>query len=432
MAAKKEESFYSFLRPLALIIRVSGMFPLSGSHNRNGDRTSYRFLSLDTAWCFILLVSMMVLLKLAASFKVLFFIQQKENFWEAVMAHFVTIQSLLNFFFIQLGARHVPKLIWNLEEFYSKKRQAFPDSPEMRQFTCKYLPLLFVLLTVLVIEIEQYYFCEYLTPGTFHAQLVTYILFALLGTWQYFPLIVFIYLCFVIQKQFYEVKAITRRVLAPLRRDDAEATVDVTEELDRARLLHSLLSSAVRRLTLAYGELVAVDFVAVMVVFVLDLYMYISFAEQKRMAPLMFMFINGFFAFLVATTAQGITDSEVYPHLRGEREKLWENHSQYVRKGLDHNLPVIGSLVYCESSALDHANSVVQDLRMVPVSRLSPKNQAEVHMFMSQIVACPVHVSAAGYFVVGKTQITAILSSVATYLIVMIQFSPFLKQLTMR
>nr|CAD7420928.1 unnamed protein product [Timema poppensis] len=51
------------------------------------------------------------------------------------------------------------------------------------------------------------------------------------------------------------------------------------------------------------------------------------------MAPLMFMFIDGFFAFLVATTAQGITDS---------------------------------------------ANSVVQDLRMVPVSRLSPKNQAEV------------------------------------------------------
>ncbi|CAG2054303.1 unnamed protein product [Timema podura] len=52
----------------------------------------------------------------------------------------------------------------------------------------------------------------------------------------------------------------------------------------------------------------------------------------------------------------GESSFEVYPHLRRESGKAsWKNQLQYTRPESNHDLPVIGSIVYCESSALDHA-----------------------------------------------------------------------------
>nr|CAD7205318.1 unnamed protein product [Timema douglasi] len=49
---------------------------------------------------------------------------------------------------------------------------------------------------------------------------------------------------------------------------------------------------------------------------------------------------------------------ELYTHLCGEgaRERYieWEKHPQYTQPGSNHDLPVIGNLVYFDSSALDH------------------------------------------------------------------------------
>nr|CAD7420636.1 unnamed protein product [Timema poppensis] len=58
---------------------------------------------------------------------------------------------------------------------------------------------------------------------------------------------------------------------------------------------------------------------------------------------------------------------EIYPHLRGGRVENYLGKTPLITPGRDSNLqfPIIGSLVYCESSALDHAANTVS----VPMSK---------------------------------------------------------------
>ncbi|XP_030765942.1 transmembrane protein 120 homolog isoform X2 [Sitophilus oryzae] len=57
----------------------------------------------------------------------------------------------------------------------------------------------------------------------------------------------------------------------------------------------------------------------------------------------------------------------------------------------------------------------------IPLSTLSEKSRNEVQLWLLQLSVHPVHVNAAGYFILDKTQTFEVLSSIATYLIVAVQ-----------
>nr|CAD7257094.1 unnamed protein product [Timema shepardi] len=90
----------------------------------------------------------------------------------------------------------------------------------------------------------------------------------------------------------------------------------------------------------------------------------INFASSFSSQNFLLSFKSSFFISSVpppfSSTGQGQMNTynkEVYMHLRGERasgEPFRKNYPQYTRPESNHDFPVIGILVYCESDALDH------------------------------------------------------------------------------
>ncbi|XP_050432505.1 uncharacterized protein LOC126840663 [Adelges cooleyi] len=86
-------------------------------------------------------------------------------------------------------------------------------------------------------------------------------------------------------------------------------------------------------------------------------------------------------------------------------------------------------IAYLSDKVTESSKDIITSLRSIPIWKLPRCHSTQIMLFMTQVQCSNTEVTACGLFKVNKTILSSITMSLATYIIVVIQLSPNIKQI---
>ncbi|XP_030765946.1 uncharacterized protein LOC115889983 isoform X6 [Sitophilus oryzae] len=340
-------AFYYYFRPLAVLGKIFGAFPIENVLSCDPHKLRYKKLSFTFVYSLCLQYGLLVLIQSLSGFQF-----QADTMPLKLLKYlviFMVVRSLSSFTFsLFTHAHRMPRLIQLLDAFDVKKKDLLALGNEWCLSTnvavriiCPMLFFVFFASTYAYASknlIKQIYpASQSQKPFLFSA--ADY--FGVLCSWHVLPSLYFIIFSSIISKNYKHINEtlIEKKCTGNYYKIDAIQKIDGTMEdtIGQMRVLHNMLSEATVQLNKCYGSFMAIE-----------------------------------------------------------------------------------KIFMCSAVVINGAK-VARLFQGIPLSTLSEKSRNEVQLWLLQLSVHPVHVNAAGYFILDKTQTFEVLSSIATYLIVAVQ-----------
>ncbi|XP_030765943.1 uncharacterized protein LOC115889983 isoform X3 [Sitophilus oryzae] len=378
-------AFYYYFRPLAVLGKIFGAFPIENVLSCDPHKLRYKKLSFTFVYSLCLQYGLLVLIQSLSGFQF-----QADTMPLKLLKYlviFMVVRSLSSFTFsLFTHAHRMPRLIQLLDAFDVKKKDLLALGNEWCLSTnvavriiCPMLFFVFFASTYAYASknlIKQIYpASQSQKPFLFSA--ADY--FGVLCSWHVLPSLYFIIFSSIISKNYKHINEtlIEKKCTGNYYKIDAIQKIDGTMEdtIGQMRVLHNMLSEATVQLNKCYGSFMAIEKIFMCSAVVINVSLYVS--------------ENHHFVELITVTTL--------------------------------NLAVFVSTLLVASKLKKRGAKVARLFQGIPLSTLSEKSRNEVQLWLLQLSVHPVHVNAAGYFILDKTQTFEVLSSIATYLIVAVQ-----------
>ncbi|XP_063910318.1 uncharacterized protein LOC135127693 isoform X1 [Zophobas morio] len=294
------------------------------------------------------------------------------------------LRSFVCFLFCGSLSSKLPILIRLLDTFDRKKTPLLIDkngNNVLRSFALwTVLPMVtgFIAIGISFMESAQVVL-ETIPPelGATNVAVAAYF-FGGLSIWQVLPLLMYIYFSIKIKSNFDIINdTIARKGYSGCIFDeDIKYPEDMAEAMEYFRHMHNVCSKSVHVLGTFYGNFMAIDQFCIIVMVIANI---CTFIKDK-------------------------------------------GHDSHLLTLTIFNILVVVAVLVISHQIKDSGTKIVDLLHGIVFSRVSEKCRTEIQTFMLQISVLPPEVSAAGFFIIDKRQIPSVLSSIATYLVVSIQF----------
>lgn len=280
------KTFYRYFKPIALVGRASGVFPIKNLWGSNCDKLRFSFCSFPVLYTVFLFGSLIALLLYCTDWNFTTTQVTGSNYsafmWLITLESMTTMYSFVSCFFCTWNARRFVKLI-KLLDFFDKEKWAMYDercSSEMA-FVLKRTvrPLLLGILIMIVVIIGLVSFTKAAVDvADFNEfQQFSYVFFGILGVWQAAPMLYYLHFASAITENFCFINNLGRKLYLQEESRVLNSLQDqqkcVKNCLRNIRYLHILMCDAVKYLSLAYGPFLAVGQLYTIVTFALGFYL---------------------------------------------------------------------------------------------------------------------------------------------------------------
>ncbi|XP_030765944.1 uncharacterized protein LOC115889983 isoform X4 [Sitophilus oryzae] len=366
-------ALYAYFRWIVLVGKILGCFPMQNILTKNPFNLRYRVFSFDVLYS----VTIHLVVVGTQYWKHGFQFCTDTRFQQLleVLVLFMYIRTGFSFLFCIF--RHVPKSIQliRLLEIFAEQRERSLNLKKpglsRKMILCVSLFISVVLSGIYAVQSCHLIREIYSNTDDYWSA----ISFAFSCVWQITPPMYFVVFSSKIIYGFDEInQALISKGYHASYCKEYEKILDDPDYLSRLRILHNLLSEATHALSVCYGGYVAVQKLFLIVAVVINISAYITSTRDPHL--LVLTSIDIFYFTVMVNLSYSI-----------------------IKKGA----------------------KVARLFQGIPLSTLSEKSRNEVQLWLLQLSVHPVHVNAAGYFILDKTQTFEVLSSIATYLIVAVQ-----------
>ncbi|KAJ8957091.1 hypothetical protein NQ318_007305 [Aromia moschata] len=177
-------------------------------------------------------------------------------------------------------------------------------------------------------------------------------------TWQIFPYFIYLHFAVKITYNFIEINntLVNKNMICDYLNKDINYDPEMYVTLSKIRMLHNMLSECVTELGKCYGTSIALDQLCITTVFIVNISVYVYEGDHNT-----------------------------------EFSKC------------NHNI----SVIFVSDELKVRGSEVISLLYGIPSTAISEKTQQEINSFLTQLAVRPIEVSAAGYFVLDKSQTLA-------------------------
>ncbi|XP_076271927.1 uncharacterized protein LOC143203596 isoform X2 [Rhynchophorus ferrugineus] len=369
-------SFYDSFRWVALCGKLLGVFPVQNILSRNPFAIRYRVFSIDILYSIILHTTIMGIHYWWNGFQ--FSADNRFKQLIQVLILFMYVRTVACFVFCLF--RQAPKSlrVLRLLEVFERHRETtlnLRTPTTLSKCLLLGIPGFINLLLSATYAFESgHLVCEIYSKSP-RDQYWPALAFGFSCLWHIIPPLFYVYLSTKILFNFHDInRALIAKGYYATYCRGFEKFDDDSEYLGNLRVFHNLLSEATHALSICYGSFISVQKLFLIVAVVVNISAYIAAARDPHLLVLTSIDI---FHFLMMT-------------------------------GISHSIKKRG----CKVARL---------FQGIPLSALSESSKNEIELWLLQLSVHPVHVNAAGYFILDKTQTFEVLSSIATYLIVAVQ-----------
>lgn len=295
---KPPRTFYYYFRPIALIGRSFGVFPLTDLHRSSSDTLKFSFCSVPvffTILVFVVFSGLMVyfIVWSIAMLKSSVQVQHSTFMWLITLEIITIMYSFASCFFCTWNGKNFVKLI-KLLDFFDKQKQSQKKCPNEFVTILKYIvrPLLLggSELSLMIFGLVTFSRSTLETGEISNFSKFSYFFFGIMAIWQVAPILYYLYFASTITENF---RFINKRCseLIPLTKWYVQPATDVhlaniRDALRNIRYLHVLMRDAVKYLSLSYGFFLAIGQLYTILTFVIGFYL--AFFTSTRSTNLFF------------------------------------------------------------------------------------------------------------------------------------------------
>ena len=304
----KIPSFYSIIRPIAILCKVLGTFSLKNSLSSDGRYLQYQLVSLDTLWSPFLHITTSTLL-----WKYLTLPWFIATYW--LELH----RSISSVIFCIYYDKFLSRLIRNLEEFDNFFYQKCRRTPTRTLFGNGYI---WIVISLILFAVSITYSST--ISGAYPERspvrsAVECILF--LNSWFACQTIIMFYLliCINVSSRFTDVSFLLRSIIDRIT-DKPRGRVEIRDEdfvngLEKIRSFHSHLSEVVVELNKCYGMKLANHLAMCFIQMVVDVYQYIYNLGTTTNTAVVFLSYQTMSILIAGAITENLTESVSTPSM---------------------------------------------------------------------------------------------------------------------
>ncbi|GJQ87131.1 hypothetical protein Trydic_g23977 [Trypoxylus dichotomus] len=282
---KKPLTFYCYFKPVAVIGRFVGVFPLKNLHCSDCNELKFSFCSLPVLYTILLFTTTMGLLVYFTDWSPTnnpIDVANSSLMWLIVLETLTFLYSFISCFFCTWNAKKFLKLI-KLLDFYDKQKNIiFPTdcNGELVQLWKNTFQPIFLgvsIFLLMIVGMVTFYRSTIEITCFDNIQKFSYSFFAVLGIWQVAPILYYLYFATTIAKNFKYINSHCQKLIPNTKwyvNSDANVTpTNIKDTVKHIRYLHVLMADAVKYLSLAYGSFLAVGQLYTILTFALGFYL---------------------------------------------------------------------------------------------------------------------------------------------------------------
>lgn len=281
----KMKGFYWYFRPIALGFKIFGIFPLDNVLDLNTSNLKFRLASSSHMYSTLILISFSAMIYYFCGF-----IFSLSSYAEVVISYVIygmigrTVGCFLVYGFKKY--HELPTLIQLLDSFDKQKKEiVIPQCYSKKTLVSRTIAPSVMIILFLIITLK-------LSAGVIfsalpnelrnqkNAMLYCYV-FAYLMNRGLLPSLLYIYFAHTINYGFKEINnTLYQKQIIPSYYNDIKYPSDMHMILTKVRFLHNVLAECVTKLSTVFGSFMAIDQFGVVVVFVINVSVYIYLRTQ--------------------------------------------------------------------------------------------------------------------------------------------------------
>ncbi|XP_059477271.1 uncharacterized protein LOC132197761 [Neocloeon triangulifer] len=366
--------FYTRIRPFVFICKAMATFPLQNIQASDGRELKHR-------WCSaIFLYDIIVCLLIGTFFSYTSYclVQevkgQDDKFYLVVWLYFTALaagsRNFCQFVLCHYYAHKYPQLLTALEDYYQGIGTEILESRRY-VFRLQLIPILRTVFFLIILTAASYSFFIQFHGSTW----VACASYVLINLWKELPMSMFICICAHLRPRFDQL------VLGLAKIRESDDSPESVKRLENLRLQYAAMMNILGILQKCYGMQLAFNILFFILDTILQLFIFFVFTSSQN---ILLLTLSVYF-FIAACGVIFYID-----RLERKMEGLLDALNAFELEG----------------------------------KSLSLKYQLK--LFITQIAARPIKISASGFCLINNTLIAGLFGAIATYLIVMLNFAPYI------
>lgn len=272
------KTFYFRFRPIAVILKIFGVFPIQNVTTSDASHLQFRFLSFSTFYSLIIFCFYGAVIYYFSS--LLYYVPPKQAYLSYVVSLMIG-RSIVSFLFCYGRYRKLPKLIRLLDIFDQKKCGILVLSERKNRFFLTIISNIIAVIGLIFSSYQCYELIRKILPPVIRESnigLTACSVFTFLTAWQLFPSFLYTYFAMEISYNFKEINnTLIRRNFKHdyFKNGATKYDSEMHQTLANIRFLHNMLSECVYELGKCYGSYIAADNLSIIVIFVLNISVYL-------------------------------------------------------------------------------------------------------------------------------------------------------------
>lgn len=271
------KTFYWYFRPIAVVLKIFGVFPIQNVTTLDTSCLQFRYFSGSFLYSIIIFSFYISIIYFFS--KVIFYKPVTEYLTYVVCL--MTGRSIMCFLFCYHKHRKLPRLIRLLDTFDQKKYKILIISTRKYKIFFQIISNSAAIASLAFLLYQSSELIKKTLPPDIrekHIGLAASCFFSFLTTWQLYPSFLYIYFAVKISYSFQEINntLIQRNFMHNYFSTSAiKYDSDMYQTIADIRILHNMLSECVHELGKCYGSYMAVDNLCMIVIFVLNISVFV-------------------------------------------------------------------------------------------------------------------------------------------------------------
>lgn len=281
------KTFYHYFKPIAIISRCFGVFPLSNLHGSTCDNLKFSFYSASVFLTILILLVLMGLIMYfifwsAETLEFSMVIPHSTYMWFNILEALTILYSFVSCFFCVWNGKEFVKLIKVLD-FFDRQRKAQVTANSPNKFVvllkCTIMPIVLGSLDLFLMVLGLVTFANSAVEGEQFPEFrnLSYVFFCVLASWQVAPIFHYLYFASTITENFRFINKKCSKLMPAtkwyLKSASDQRLTNIGDSLRNIRYFHVLMVDAVKYLNLSYGWFLAVGQLYTILTFVIGFYL---------------------------------------------------------------------------------------------------------------------------------------------------------------
>lgn len=284
----QEKTFYFYFRPLAILGKMIGIFPVQNIWSANDDtnRLKVKSCSLAHLYCFCVFAGNIYMIKYFSGF----IFSYNRSMMLFIVIYVMIARSSLCFLFCITHSKKLPKLIRLLDAFDRKKKRALIETNKhsclRNSLIWTVFPIFVGIVTFAISYLESGQVVHHAIPpevGETNIK-VAVSFFGALSTWQLIPLLLYIYFGLRITCNFNIINKTLKKegCLSCFFDENVKYPDDMFDTLEYFRHMHSMLTKTVHEMGKFYGNFMAIDQLCIIIMVIVNVCTFLSERQHEK------------------------------------------------------------------------------------------------------------------------------------------------------